>query len=87
MPSQRLLGTEKESRERICCDPGEGAEDDPGYDSAVQQEVRGFSVEETVIKQIVSSSNNDKCKINNKVNKNRLLHNVIYLQNRVNNLN
>ena len=53
----------------------------------MQQEVRGFSVEETVIRQTVSSSNNDKCEINDKVNKNHMLHNVHYLQHRVNNLN
>ena len=35
----------------------------------------------------VSKSNNDKCEIKDKINKNYLLHNVCYLQHRVNNLN
>ena len=47
---------------------------------------KGFSVKEMVIGQMVSSSNNDKCEINDKVNKNHLLHNVYCSQHRVNNL-
>ena len=71
---------------RIYCELGEGAEDDPGYDGAVQQEVRGFSIKETVIRRTVSNSNNDKCDTKDKVKNNPLLHNFRYLQHRVNNL-
>ena len=39
-----------------------------------------------VIRRTVSSSNDDKCERNDKVNKNHLLPNVCYLQHRVNNL-
>ena len=53
----------------------------------MQQEFRGFSVKEIVVAQIVSNHNNDKCETKYKVNKNHLLNNVLYLQNRVNNLN
>ena len=53
----------------------------------MQQEVKGFSVKETITRRIVSKSDSDKCKINVKFIKNHLLHNVCSLQLRVNNLN
>ena len=53
----------------------------------MQQQAGESSVKETITGQIVSISNFDKCKVNNKVNKNCLLQNVLSLQLRVNNLN
>ena len=53
----------------------------------MQQQAKGFSVEEAITERIVSNSNSDKCKVNDKVNKNHLLQNVGSLQLRVNNLN
>ena len=53
----------------------------------MQKQTGGFSIEKTIIGQIVSKSDSDKCKINAKVNKNHLLQNVHSLQLRVNHLN
>ena len=53
----------------------------------MQQQTWGFSVEEAITRPIVSKSNSDKCKMNDKVNKNHLLQNVHVLQLKVNNLN
>ena len=58
----------------------------PGDDGAVQQEFRGFSVKETIIRQTVSSSNNDKCEVDVNFNQNNLLHDVSSLQQRMNHL-
>ena len=52
----------------------------------MQQEVRGFSVKKMIIERSVSSSNNDKCEVNVNFNKNHLLHDVLSLEHRVNNL-
>ena len=46
----------------------------------MQQQAKGFSVEEAITERIVSNSNSDKCKVNDKVNKNHLLQNVRLLQ-------
>ena len=62
-------------------------EDISGHDGEMQQEVRGFSVKETITKQIVSKTDSDKCKINVKLNKNHFLQYVRSLQLRVNNVN
>ena len=53
----------------------------------MQQQAGGFSVWGAISGRIVSKSNNDKCKVNDKVNKNHLLQNVHSLELRVNNLN
>ena len=42
----------------------------------MQQQAGEFSVEETITGRVVSNSNIDKCKVNDKVNKNHLLQNV-----------
>ena len=52
----------------------------------MQQEVRGFSVKKMIIERSVSSSNNHKCEVNVNFNKNHLLHDVLSLEHRVNNL-
>ena len=53
----------------------------------MQQQAGGFSEGGEITGRIVSKSNSDKCKVNDKVNKNHLLQNVGSLQLRVNNLN
>ena len=58
----------------------------PGDDGAVQQEASGFSVKETIFRPTVSNSNDDKCEVNVNFNKNHLLHDVLSLEHRVNNL-
>ena len=58
----------------------------PGDDGAVQQEARGFSVKETIVRQTFSISDNEKCERNVNLKKNHLLHEVRSLQYRVNNL-
>ena len=55
----------------------------PGDDGAVQQEARGFSVEEMIVEQTLSSCDDDKCEINLNFHKNCLLHEVPSLQYRV----
>ena len=52
----------------------------PGDDGAVQQEARGFSVEETIVGQTISICDNNKCVIKINFNKNLLLHEVRSLQ-------
>ena len=84
-PGPRLLVTKEEKREGGRRNQGEDEEDMPGDDSAVQQEVRGFSVKETVIRQTVSSSNADRCEKNINLNTNHL-YDVDSLHQRVNNL-
>ena len=82
-----MQGTKDETKTRCPNDQGEDDEDVPGHDGTVQEEVRGFSVKERITGVIISQSDNDKCEINVKLNKNHLLNNFCSIQLRVNNLN